>query len=213
MRRKASHIAMFFTLLFAIAVLAAASFIRATTSFPPPDQRLRTELHESSKRINLPSDLLSRLFQPSTASSYTAKGPIFQNPRADAFHVNSSKLLLVPFPIQDTRAGELPVSVNLTDDRQLFFWYWPSSNKRGSDDLTIWLNGVSLHILWICVCPLMVFCVEGARVLLFGRILQGYNLHSDFAHLSDPFFLGERTYPIRHIRQLDPQSLLMDNGE
>jgi carboxypeptidase D len=83
----------------------------------------------------------------------------FSNPQAAKFMVDSSKLPLVTFPLQDSWAGRLPISANAGESRvspisknigesridclhqQLFFWYWPASKSGPSDTLTIWLNG------------------------------------------------------------------------
>ncbi|TID06380.1 Carboxypeptidase Y-like protein [Colletotrichum higginsianum] len=35
----------------------------------------------------------------------------------------------------------MPISKESNETRQLFFWYFPSSNKQASDEVTIWLNG------------------------------------------------------------------------
>lgn len=67
--------------------------------------------------------------------------PTFSNPKAAAFHVNSSALPLVKFTLQDSWAGLLPISANTGETRKLSFFYWPSSQTGGSKQLTIWLNG------------------------------------------------------------------------
>lgn len=67
--------------------------------------------------------------------------PKFSNPKAATFHVNSSALPLVTFPLQDSWAGRLPITNSTKEERQLFFWYWPSDQNTESDILTIWLNG------------------------------------------------------------------------
>ncbi|TFY67118.1 hypothetical protein EVG20_g4050 [Dentipellis fragilis] len=67
--------------------------------------------------------------------------PKFSNPKAATFQVNSSSLPLVDFALQDSWAGRLPITNKTSESRQLFFWYWPSSQSTESDSLTIWLNG------------------------------------------------------------------------
>ncbi|KZT37407.1 alpha/beta-hydrolase [Sistotremastrum suecicum HHB10207 ss-3] len=73
-----------------------------------------------------------------SASFFT---PTFANPKAATFAVNSSALPLVTFPLQNSWAGRLPISATSGETRQLFFWYWPSSQPTASKTLTIWLNG------------------------------------------------------------------------
>lgn len=118
--------------------LAASNLVSAT--LPPAAQRLRSpqtvteetypslheDQHESAKRSALKSDFTI---------------PVFSNPKAANYHVNSSALPLVTFPLQDSWSGQLPISASTTESRKLFFWYWPSSAAGGSDSLTIWLNG------------------------------------------------------------------------
>ncbi|KAA1472748.1 alpha/beta-hydrolase [Dentipellis sp. KUC8613] len=104
--------------------------------------------------------LLPPKFNVSTAAGPTVTRraedfyrPQFSNPKAASFHVNSSALPYIDFPLQDSWAGRLPVSNKTGDDRvlctltrtgllqQLFFWYWPSAQSTESDSFTIWLNG------------------------------------------------------------------------
>ena len=48
------------------------------------------------------------------SSFYT---PTFSNPKAADFHVNSSSLPLVTFPLQDSWAGRLPISNSSSEDK------------------------------------------------------------------------------------------------
>lgn len=57
------------------------------------------------------------------------------------FVVNGSALPEVDFDVGESYAGLLPISSNANDSRQLYFWYFPSSNPKASDEITIWLNG------------------------------------------------------------------------
>lgn len=65
----------------------------------------------------------------------------FSNHRAASYHVNSSALPLIKTKLQDSWAGQTPISSNQNETRKLFFFYWPSSKKGGSNDPTIWLDG------------------------------------------------------------------------
>jgi carboxypeptidase C (cathepsin A) len=66
--------------------------------------------------------------------------PTFRNANASALRV-PYPLPLVGFPLQASWAGRLPINDTDTERRELFFWYWPASQRSASDTLTIWLNG------------------------------------------------------------------------
>ena len=124
------------SVLLACIVLLSGAY--ATSSLPPPRQRLRTPKSSYNSRLSLSSSNIARAVVP---TQFTI--PKFKNPKAATFHVNSSALPLVTFPLQDSWAGRLPISAGSSRDKQLFYWYWPSSAHGGSDTLSIWLNGVS----------------------------------------------------------------------
>lgn len=55
--------------------------------------------------------------------------------------MDGTKIPEVDFDIGESYAGLLPVSQDPNETRQLYFWYFPTKNPAGQDDLTIWLNG------------------------------------------------------------------------
>ena len=57
------------------------------------------------------------------------------------FKVDGTKLPEVDFDIGESYAGLLPVSSTPNEQRQLYFWYFPSSNPAAEDEITIWFNG------------------------------------------------------------------------
>ncbi|EPQ25803.1 uncharacterized protein PFL1_06670 [Pseudozyma flocculosa PF-1] len=63
------------------------------------------------------------------------------NSKTKKFAVDGAKLPLVPFDIGESYAGLMPISENKDEERQLYFWYFPSSNPAATDEITIWLNG------------------------------------------------------------------------
>lgn len=120
-------------------ILAAGAFALSqgvSSSIPQPVQRLRSTKPPSLEHSAPIAD--ARI-----EKRYTI--PVFANPKAANYHVNSSALPLVTFPLQDSWAGQIPVSSSLTEKNKLFFWYWPSSASGGSNSLTIWLNGMPAH--------------------------------------------------------------------
>ncbi|KAJ5495553.1 hypothetical protein N7539_000669 [Penicillium diatomitis] len=57
------------------------------------------------------------------------------------FAVNGTAIPDVDFDIGESYAGLLPVSDIHGDERQLYFWYFPTDNLDATDAITIWLNG------------------------------------------------------------------------
>jgi len=55
------------------------------------------------------------------------------------FAVDGRGVPEVDFDIGESYAGLLPIS-NQTNSPQLYFWYFPTTNPAGKDELTIWLN-------------------------------------------------------------------------
>jgi carboxypeptidase D len=55
--------------------------------------------------------------------------------------VNGSAIPDVPFDIGESYAGLLPILSALNETRQLYFWFFPSSNPDSTIEITIWLNG------------------------------------------------------------------------
>lgn len=47
----------------------------------------------------------------------------------------------VPFELPHSWAGNLPVSGNKGENKELFFWLWGPTGSVGHDDVVIWLNG------------------------------------------------------------------------
>lgn len=57
------------------------------------------------------------------------------------FVVNGKKLPDVHFDIGESYAGLLPISKDPKETKQLYFWFFPTQNPKGVDEITIWLNG------------------------------------------------------------------------
>ncbi|TFK57058.1 alpha/beta-hydrolase [Heliocybe sulcata] len=109
----------------------------AVLALDPRIERLRApkfRLEDDAASTSVPA--LKR--SDSANQFYTPK---FSNSETASFHVNSSALPLVTWELQDSWAGRLPISNSSSESRELFFWYWPSSQSTSSEFLTIWLNG------------------------------------------------------------------------
>jgi carboxypeptidase D len=61
--------------------------------------------------------------------------------RAHNFVVNGTGLPDVPFDIGESYAGLLPISGNANETRELFFWFFPTTNSDPQEEITIWFNG------------------------------------------------------------------------
>lgn len=55
--------------------------------------------------------------------------------------MDGTKIPDVDFDVGESYAGLLPISQDTDETRQLYFWYFPTQNPAGQDDITIWLNG------------------------------------------------------------------------
>ncbi|KAF2716119.1 alpha/beta-hydrolase [Polychaeton citri CBS 116435] len=58
-----------------------------------------------------------------------------------AHAVDGSAIPNVNFDIGESYSGLLPVSGDVNETRNLFYWFFPSTAPEGSNDITIWLNG------------------------------------------------------------------------
>ncbi len=64
-----------------------------------------------------------------------------QNKNTTRYAVNGTGLPDVNFDIGESYAGLMPISDAANEKRELYFWFFPSSNPLAKDEITIWLNG------------------------------------------------------------------------
>lgn len=57
------------------------------------------------------------------------------------YAVNGTAIPEVDFDIGESYAGLMPISSAPNETSQLYFWFFPSTNKEASDEILIWLNG------------------------------------------------------------------------
>lgn len=59
------------------------------------------------------------------------------------FYVNGTTLPEVNFDVGESYAGNLPISNKPGESDELFFWFFPTTDKEHQDDkeIVIWLNG------------------------------------------------------------------------
>ncbi|KAI9851251.1 MAG: hypothetical protein M1838_004170 [Thelocarpon superellum] len=101
-------------------------------------------LQQSHSRTRAPRELRDRVFE---GVGHELTAPMLDEATAfilaagTAFKVNGTNIPDVDFDIGESYAGLLPVSSSPNETRQLYFWYFPSSNPAATDEITIWLNG------------------------------------------------------------------------
>ncbi|KAL2152502.1 hypothetical protein VTH82DRAFT_5686 [Thermothelomyces myriococcoides] len=69
------------------------------------------------------------------------KAPKFLTPKTKKFAVDGKGIPDVDFDIGESYAGLLPLSNDPADDKNLFFWFFPSTNPAAEKEILIWLNG------------------------------------------------------------------------
>ncbi|CAE6336317.1 unnamed protein product [Rhizoctonia solani] len=65
----------------------------------------------------------------------------FANPKAAQYLVDGTKIPEVDFDVGPSWSGLMPISGNANETRKLFFWFWPTTNEKHTDDLVFWTNG------------------------------------------------------------------------
>ncbi|KAF2092037.1 alpha/beta-hydrolase [Saccharata proteae CBS 121410] len=79
--------------------------------------------------------------QPFKNARLQKRASPYLNNVTEKFVVNGSAIPEVDFDIGESYAGLLPISGNANETRELFFWFFPSTNPLAADEVTIWLNG------------------------------------------------------------------------
>ena len=62
----------------------------------------------------------------------------FLNNATERFLVNGSGIPDVPFDVGESYAGLLPISGDADETRELFFWFFPSTNPDVGEEIAIW---------------------------------------------------------------------------
>lgn len=79
--------------------------------------------------------------QPFRSSRLQERAFNFRNNATEKFVVNGTGIPDVPFDIGESYAGLLPISDAPNETRELFFWFFPTTNPAPTDEIVIWLNG------------------------------------------------------------------------
>jgi carboxypeptidase D len=65
----------------------------------------------------------------------------YLNNATEKFVVNGSAIPDVDFDVGESYAGLLPISGDADETRELFFWFFPTTNSDPQEEITIWFNG------------------------------------------------------------------------
>lgn len=65
----------------------------------------------------------------------------FLNNDTQKFAVDGTKIPDVDFDIGESYAGLLPISLAEDEERQLYFWFFPTTNPDAGEEVVIWFNG------------------------------------------------------------------------
>lgn len=76
---------------------------------------------------------------PPSAPFLEARGKSkFLNKKTEKFVVDGSAIPEVAFDIGESYAGLLPISKDSHESRELYFWFFPSTNPHAGDEVVIW---------------------------------------------------------------------------
>ena len=62
-------------------------------------------------------------------------------PHASRFYVDGSKIPALTDDVGPSWSGLLPISAAKNESDELFFWFWPATQKKYQNKVVLWLNG------------------------------------------------------------------------
>ncbi len=126
----------YISLLASVSLVAARSAQHVGKKLPeraPRSPRLLEDVHYP--QFN------KRQYVNTTSSEFPVHTSFASSLIVAEFAVNGSAIPDVDFDIGESYAGLLPISSEANETRELYFWYFPSTNPLAEDEITIWLNG------------------------------------------------------------------------
>ncbi|RSL93668.1 hypothetical protein CEP52_013121 [Fusarium oligoseptatum] len=86
---------------------------------------------------------LASLCQAASIDQYKPARSQYYNSKSAPYYVSPSGIPEVSFDVGESYAGLMPASPKLTgiNDPKFFFWFFPTVNPSGKDDVVIWFNG------------------------------------------------------------------------
>ncbi|KAF2114000.1 serine carboxypeptidase [Lophiotrema nucula] len=79
--------------------------------------------------------------QPFQDEKLQKRASKFLTAQTEKFAVNGTGIPEVDFDIGESYAGLLPISDSPDESRELFFWFFPSTNTNSPEEIVVWLNG------------------------------------------------------------------------
>jgi carboxypeptidase D len=90
-------------------------------------------------RVNFPKE--ARDVPEAEIESRAPKQPLIkQTAKSKKYIVDGKGIPEVDFDVGESYAGLMPIS-DKADSPELYFWFFPTENEEGKDEITIWLNG------------------------------------------------------------------------
>ncbi|KAF3921048.1 hypothetical protein AA313_de0202726 [Arthrobotrys entomopaga] len=124
------------------ALFATVTLASSSSAWSKSPQNI-AKLYDSARPNNVsPPPVVEHLSSKEPISRITGKKPKYYNRNTKQFWVNGTAIPDVHFDIGESYAGLLPISTDKSESRKLYFWFFPSTGgKDTQEDLVIWLNG------------------------------------------------------------------------
>ncbi|KAJ9199465.1 hypothetical protein DTO021D3_5871 [Paecilomyces variotii] len=101
----------------------------------------RSPQHVGKKLPRLAEQHVARSVPSPPIAARAEQDSLYLNEKSYKFAVNGANIPDVDWDIGESYAGLLPISDDPKEERQLYFWFFPSDNPLAGDEITIWLNG------------------------------------------------------------------------
>ncbi|KAI0120670.1 putative serine-TYPE carboxypeptidase F precursor [Xylariales sp. AK1849] len=118
--------------------IAALASVVAVLAFKPGSSGYRMARHQERVERDARDRLIARESYDNN-NVRRQSGPKFLNEKTERFAVNGSLLPDINFDIGESYAGLLPLSQS--NDSDLFFWFFPSTNEAAKEEVVIWFTG------------------------------------------------------------------------
>ncbi|KAL1310734.1 hypothetical protein AAFC00_000987 [Neodothiora populina] len=93
-----------------------------------------------NKKLPIRAPLSAPILETRAAATHKKHLIVPQNNKTMKYAVNGTAIPEVDFDIGESYAGLMPISEQ-KNASELYFWYFPSEDKKATDEILIWLNG------------------------------------------------------------------------
>ncbi|KAL0934827.1 carboxypeptidase cpdS [Colletotrichum truncatum] len=107
------------------------------------------------------------------------------NEKTQKYLVNGTSVPFIDWDLGESYAGLMPISKEANETRQLFFWYFPTTNQNASSEVTIWLNGGPG-----CSSLIGLISEHGPFTWFKSAYRPVYNIYS-WSHLSNMLYVDQ----------------------